>query len=114
MLLLTTKITLAILLFECSGMLPGFVSGFYSYDDCHIDLARLSAFSKARLVNAEAVGLDIQKRQVLFKSRPPVRYDALSIDIGITPGRSQVPGAADLTTPVKPIDKCVPWVLVQL
>lgn len=35
-----------------SGMLPGYVSGFYSHDDCHIDLARLAAFSKARLVHA--------------------------------------------------------------
>jgi hypothetical protein len=39
-------------------MLPGYVSGFYSYDDCHIDLARLAAFAKARLIHAEANGID--------------------------------------------------------
>jgi selenide,water dikinase len=42
------------------GMLPGYVSGFYSYDDCHIDLARLAAFAKARLIHAEANGIDTQ------------------------------------------------------
>jgi selenide,water dikinase len=41
-------------------MLPGYVSGFYSYDDCHIDLARLAAFAKARLIHAEANGIDTQ------------------------------------------------------
>lgn len=44
----------------CSGMLPGFVSGHYSYDDCHIDLARLAQYAGARLVHAEATGLDLQ------------------------------------------------------
>lgn len=46
----------------CSGMLPGFVSGFYSFDDCHIDLARLSTWAGARLVHAEATGIDIKVR----------------------------------------------------
>lgn len=46
----------------CSGMLPGYVSGFYSYDDVHIDLSRLARFSGARLVQAEACGLDTRVR----------------------------------------------------
>lgn len=28
-----------------SGMLPGYVSGAYSYDDCHIDLSVLATFA---------------------------------------------------------------------
>ena len=44
----------------CSGMLPGYVSGFYSYDDCHIDLERLARFANARLIHAEARGIDLQ------------------------------------------------------
>lgn len=48
-----------------SGMLPGYVSGFYSYDECHIDLARLAAFSQARLVHAEAVGIDTKVGRVI-------------------------------------------------
>ncbi|KIY93964.1 selenide, water dikinase [Monoraphidium neglectum] len=45
-----------------SGMLPGYVSGFYTYDDCHIDLARLAAFASARLIHDEACGIDPKAR----------------------------------------------------
>lgn len=45
-----------------SGMLPGFISGFYSYDECHIDLCRLASFAKARLIHAEASGIDVKVR----------------------------------------------------
>lgn len=39
-------------------MLPGYISGFYSFDDVHIDLSRLARFAGARLIHAEARGLD--------------------------------------------------------
>lgn len=55
-----------------SGMLPGYVAGFYSYDDVHIDLARLAAFASARLVHAEACGLDTRARRVALRGRPPM------------------------------------------
>ena len=42
-----------------SGMLPGYISGFYNYDEVHIDLSRLARFAGARLVHAEARGLDL-------------------------------------------------------
>jgi selenide,water dikinase len=40
-------------------MLPGYISGFYNYDEVHIDLSRLARFAGARLVHAEARGLDL-------------------------------------------------------
>lgn len=43
---------------------------------------------------------------MLFRHRPALAYDVLSIDVGITPGVSEVPGADRHTTAVKPIDKC--------
>lgn len=39
-------------------MLPGYVSGFYSYQDCHIDLGRLSRYAHATLVQQAATGID--------------------------------------------------------
>jgi len=44
---------------------------------------------------------------VQFAGRPSISYDVLSIDIGITPGSEQVPGAREHTIPVKPIDRFV-------
>ncbi len=86
-----------------SGMIPGFVAGAYSFDECHIDLARLAAWTGARLIHAEAVGIDREARQVLLRDRPPVSYDLLSLDVGAAPSLEMIPGAEQHTTPVKPI-----------
>ncbi|MFZ2122493.1 MAG: selenide, water dikinase SelD [Rhodoferax sp.] len=88
-----------------SGMLPGYVSGHYSYDEVHIDLARLAVFADARLYRDEVVGIDRTNKKVLCRTRPPVPYDCLSINIGSTPSLSGVAGADDFATPVKPITR---------
>ena len=36
-----------------SGMLPGYIAGFYDYDECHIDLGPLARFAGARLYHTE-------------------------------------------------------------
>ncbi len=86
-----------------SGMIPGFVAGRYGSDECHIDLVALSARTGARFVQAEAVGLERARRQVLLKDRPPVPYDLLSLDVGSAPGLDAIAGAAEHAIPVKPI-----------
>jgi selenide,water dikinase len=86
-----------------SGMIPGFVAGRYSFDDCHIDLAALSARTGTRLVHAEAVGLDRAGRLLLIKDQPPLAYDVLSLDVGAAPDPGSIPGAAEHAVPVKPI-----------
>ncbi len=50
----------------------------------------------------------LQRQLVLMEGpRPPVPYDALSLDVGITPSGQGVPGALEHATPVKPVSKCV-------
>jgi selenide,water dikinase len=88
-----------------SGMLPGYVAGHYSLDECHIDLGRLARFAGARLISDEAIGLDRGACSLLCKAHPPIRYDALSIDIGSTPHSDDVLGAFEHAVPVKPIDQ---------
>ena len=85
-----------------SGMLPGLIAGHYTFDEAHIDLGPLTRFAGARLFHAEAVGLDPDAHTVLCHGRPPVQYDVLSIDIGITP-TLKVSGASEHAVPVKPI-----------
>ena len=87
-----------------SGMLPGYVAGLYRFSECHIDLVRLARFAGARLIHAEASGLDRRVRHVLCRDHPPIRYDVVSLDIGSTPRLDDVPGAAEHTVSVKPID----------
>lgn len=49
----------------------------------------------------------MQAQEVLLQGRPPISYDLLSINVGITPFASSVPGAAEHATTVKPIDRQV-------
>jgi len=88
-----------------SGMLPGYIAGHYSYDEVHIDLARLAVFAGARLYRDEVVGIDRAAGKVLCRNRPPVSFDRLSINIGSTPNLNSVPGADEFSVPVKPITR---------
>lgn len=94
-------------------MVPGYVSGFYSLEECHIDLCRLATFAQARVIMSSAVGIDSKTRTVhlsspsstnrLVSGRPPLRYDILSVNVGITPDTLGIPGVEEYTVPVKPI-----------
>ena len=86
-----------------SGMLPGYISGHYSFDEVHIDLGRLCAFAGARLYHDAVVGIDRKNQKVICQHRPPVAYDLLSINIGSTPQVQHIEGAPTLAVPVKPI-----------
>jgi selenide,water dikinase len=86
-----------------SGMLPGVIAGLYTEAEAHIDLLRLAAVTGTRLIHAEAVGIDRAERRVQLAGRPPIAYDLLSIDVGITPALSHIVGASEHGIAVKPI-----------
>ena len=86
-----------------SGMLPGLVAGLYAPAQVHIDLARLCAATGARLIHAEAAGLDRVNRRVLLADSTSASYDVVSIDVGIAPKLSTIAGAAEHAIAVKPI-----------
>ena len=87
-----------------SGMLPGLVAGHYTFEQTHIDLARLCLWGQVRFIQDAAVKIDSESQQVILAERPSVCYDVLSIDIGSTPTLS-VPGSQQFATPVKPISE---------
>ncbi|MGC1524607.1 MAG: selenide, water dikinase SelD [Phormidesmis sp.] len=86
-----------------SGMLPCHISGLYDFDTAHIDLRPLTRFANCQLVMDQMVGLDPIGQKVICRDHPPIAYDTLSIDIGSTPTKSQVPGAARYAIPAKPV-----------
>lgn len=93
---------------EIGNILLGFVAGHYTRDECHLDLRQMCSFGSIRFIRAEACGLDTTNKLVILKGdRPPIPYDILSINIGITP-KLDMPGLASAATstitPVKPID----------
>lgn len=88
-----------------SGMLPGLIAGHYRFEECHIDLAPLARFAGARLIHAEASGLDLDAGAVTFTKRPPLAFDLVSIDTGITPALDDIAGAREHAIAVKPIGR---------
>lgn len=107
-----------------SGMLPGYVAGYYTSEECHIDLGKLSSFARIRLFHAEVVHIATKEKRIHCKGgRPPISYDILSINIGIVPrpldstsfaanSNADFKDAGNIT-PVKPIDKfALRWELI--
>ena len=86
-----------------SGMLPGHVAGFYSYEETHIDLCSLSQFAQANLIIDRSVGLDLVNNQVTLQNPAPIDFDYLSLDIGSTPNAISIPGAKEYAIPAKPV-----------
>jgi selenide,water dikinase len=91
-----------------SGMLPGFVAGHYTLEECQIDLRRLARFAGVRLIVGAATGIDRINRRVHIGGQESVPYDVLSIDVGITPDMSDIAGAAEHALAVKPVSEFAP------
>lgn len=83
-----------------SGMLPGYIAGQYSFDDFHIDLAKLCAWSGAALSETTARNIDPLRRKVLLDSGEELSFEILSLDIGSTPS---LPKGISAGIAVKPI-----------
>lgn len=88
-----------------SGMLPGHVAGFYTWEEMHIDLRRLCAFAGATFVLGQVEGLDPEARVVRVAGRPPLAADVISLNVGSTPHLRDVPGVEQWAVPAKPVPR---------
>ncbi|TNF34029.1 MAG: selenide, water dikinase SelD [Gammaproteobacteria bacterium] len=86
-----------------SGMLPGLLAGEYTAADTHIDLQRLCQAAGATFIHARITGVDAQQQQLLLEDRPPLRYEWLSINTGITP--SHISGSDEHAIALKPVSQ---------
>ncbi len=88
-----------------SGMLPGHIAGFYTHQECHINLEHLANIAKADFYIDRVINLDLENNQVICANHPPIDFDILSIDIGSTPETINIPGADKYAIPAKPWTK---------
>ncbi|WP_296427132.1 selenide, water dikinase SelD [Yoonia sp.] len=86
-----------------SGMLPGFVAGHYTRDELDIDLVKLARFAGARLIDGAATAIDRGTRTITVPGRPPIAYDIVAIDVGITSAMPALPGFTAHAIPAKPL-----------
>ncbi len=87
-----------------TGMLPGVVAGHYTRDEAMIDLVRLCRLAGARLVLGAVDHIDRTTRQLSIPGRHPLRYDVVSLDIGILAGPSAITGIGH-AVPARPLDR---------
>ncbi len=90
-----------------SGMLPGWIAGHYSRDECHIDLIALTRFANCRFVQSACTGIDPDARLVFCENGTTLSYDVLSVDTGGGSPASDTPGAVAYALPVKPVEQFV-------
>ena len=86
-----------------TGMLPGHIAGHYSRDALEMNLVALARHAGARLILGRASNNDLQARQVHVQDRPPIGYDVLSVDVGITSDLPRLPGFSDHAIAAKPL-----------
>ncbi len=91
-----------------SGMLPGWIAGHYTRDECHIDLMRLTRFANCRFVRSACNGINLEARLVFCENGTTLPYDVVSVDTGTRSPAFDTPGAPEHVLPVKPVENFVP------
>ncbi len=86
-----------------TGMLPGLIAGHYDRDALEMDLVRLSRFAGARLLVGRVTGIDRAARRIHVAGHPSLRYDIVSLDIGVTSFMPEIPGFLDHAVAAKPL-----------
>ena len=91
-----------------SGMVPGFVAGHYTLDQCVIPLERLLSRCGARFIPSSGIAMDADKQTVMLANGETVAYDWLSLNTGPVMDREkieeQMPGAREHALFVRPIE----------
>ena len=90
-----------------SGMLPGWVAGHYTLDECAIALEPLARAAKVELALSAAVSVDAKERTVTLADGRVAEYDVLSLDTGAVFDRDAIRGAREHGLFLRPIEHFV-------
>lgn len=92
-----------------SGMLPGHVAGFYSHEECHINLRSLCQIAQVNFIRDRAIGLDLINDRVQCANHPAIAFDVVSIDTGSTPKLPPAFPRSEHHVAAKPISTFLNW-----
>ena len=90
-----------------SGMLPGWMAGHYTLEQCAIELEPLARAAKVELALSSAVAINANERTVTLADGRVAEYDVLSIDTGSLYDRDAIPGAREQGMFVRPLEHFV-------
>ena len=92
-----------------SGMVPGFVAGYYQENEIAINLRALADQAKVSFVKAKVVAIDIDNSLLRIFGRPPVEFDFLSLNLGSVIKQVENYLASGLI-PVKPLQPALQYI----
>ena len=87
-----------------SGMLPGWIAGHYSIDDCAIAIDQLAQRAGVRFLETSCSRLDLAAQIAHCASGEQVAFDLVSINSGPTVALDRLPGAEQYAIPIRPIE----------
>ena len=92
-----------------SGMVPGLIAGIYRRDELSVNLPHLCDRAGVAFVQAEIIGVDSQRQDLLLQARPSLHFGVLSLDVGaVTRNSDNVPGV-----PIKPLEEALHFLSLQ-
>lgn len=86
-----------------SGMIPGWMSGYYRQEDCRIDLAALAYAAGVNFIEKCVVAMRADAACVSMGSGGHITYDLLSLDVGGEPDESWTLSSAPRAISVRPM-----------
>ena len=92
-----------------SGMVPGLIAGIYRQDELSLNLPHLCDRAGVAFVQAEILGVDSQRQDLLLHQRPSLRFGLLSLDVGaVTRNADDLAGV-----PIKPLETALQFLSQQ-
>lgn len=88
-----------------SGMLPGWMAGFFGDEDIQIDVAALARAAGITFFLDEAVGLDVARKCVRLASGRMIGYSRLSLATGGETNLSHLATLGERLISAKPVDR---------
>lgn len=90
-----------------SGMLPGWIAGHYTIEQCVIPLPPLARAAGAAFAETAGNRIDFERRVVHCVNGSEIAFDVLSIDTGPMPSTAVIPGASGHAVAVRPIESFI-------
>lgn len=90
-----------------SGMLPGWVAGHYTIDQCVVPLAPLCNAAHAKFIETAAARIDLARRVVHGANGAETAFDVLSVDTGPEANTSAIQGANEHAAAVRPLESFI-------
>ena len=90
-----------------SGMLPGWVAGHYTINECVIPLVPLVKKAGVVFQQTAANGIDLHRNVVHCTDGSEICFDVLSIDAGPVANLDMLPGANDNAIAIRPIESFI-------